>query len=88
MSNKLTEAELDAPVRLQVVKWEGQVRCAYLNDHRIVGGKPWGGGTTLKAWDTSLREVIRAFPELQKALGFDYLGRPSDGRSTSDEVAS
>lgn len=87
MTGKLTEAQLDEPVKLQVVKWEGRIRCAYLNDHRIVGAKPWGGGATLKAWDTSLREIIRAFPELQNALGFDYLGRPIDSPAGRRAIA-
>lgn len=72
----LTPEQLDKSVELCVVRWEGRLHCAYLNDFRVVGGKPWGGGSTEKAWNTSLREIIRAFPELQKALGFNYLGQP------------
>lgn len=72
---RLTDKQLDAPVKLTVVRWEGRIHCAYINNHRIAGGKPWAGGATEREWNTSLREVIRAFPELQKALGFDYLGR-------------
>ena len=71
---RLTDKQLDAPVKLTVVRWQERIHCIYINDHRIAGGKPWAGGTTEKEWNTSLREVIRAFPELQKALGFDYLG--------------
>lgn len=71
----LSKDDLDAPVTLKVVKWEGRLHCAYLNDHRIVGGKPWGGGTIAKEWKTTLREVIQAFPALQRALSIDYLGR-------------
>jgi hypothetical protein len=71
----LTAAELDRKVGLSVVRWEGRLHCAYLNDHRVAGGKPWGGGDVEGAWDTTLRDVICAFPELQRALGFDYLGR-------------
>ena len=29
---------------LELVLWEGHLSCAYLNDYRVVGGKPWGGG--------------------------------------------
>lgn len=75
MATELTDEMLDKPVRLCVVKWGGRLQCAYLNNFRIVGGKPWGGGDTVKEWNTTLREVIRAFPELQRALGFNYLGK-------------
>lgn len=41
--------------------------CVYLNGFRIVGDKPWGGGTILKRWaltDKDLREATgRADPE-------------------------
>ena len=70
----LTDAELDSPCELTIVRWKGRLRCAYLNNHRIAGGKPWGGGPPAKEWSLTLREVIRAFPALQKALGVDYLG--------------
>lgn len=72
---RLTDKQLDAPIKLTVVRWQDSIHCAYINDHRIAGGKPWAGGTIEKEWDTSLREVIRAFPDLQKALALDYLGR-------------
>lgn len=71
---KLTDKSLDEPRDLQVVRWQGELRCIYLNNFRVAGGKPWAGGTTAKAWKVTLREVIRAFPELQDALGFDHLG--------------
>jgi hypothetical protein len=41
----ITDADLDALVELTVVRWEGHLRCAYLNNFRIAGGKPWGGGS-------------------------------------------
>lgn len=71
----LTDEQLDAPMELTVVKWEGRPHCVYLNNFRIAGGKPWGGGTTLKEWKTvTLRDLIRGIPALRKELGFDYLG--------------
>jgi len=82
----LTVEELDKPVTLAVVKWEGRLRCAYLNNFRIVGGEPWGGGTTEKKWETSLREVIRAFPALQKAVALNYLGKPAQARAALQTV--
>lgn len=68
--------DLDKECELSVVRWEGQIHCAYLNDFRIAGEKPWGGGVSAKCWKVTLRDVVRAFPELQQALGVDYLGRP------------
>lgn len=79
----LTDDVLDKPRELMVVNWEGHIHCAYLNDFRIAGGKPWGGGTPAKTWsNVTLREVIRAFPELRKELGFDYLGNRTKHEAT------
>lgn len=32
----------------------------YLNDYRIAGPKPWGGGKIIKEWDIELTDVYRA----------------------------
>ena len=32
----------------------------YLNDTRICGSKPWGGGSLVKEWTTSIWEIERA----------------------------
>lgn len=32
----------------------------YLNDFRIAGPKPWGGGTTLKSWKVSTKDLETA----------------------------
>lgn len=37
----------------------------YLNDTRICGPKPWGGGSVIKQWTTSVRE-------LENALGIKF----------------
>lgn len=73
----INDADLDETCALDVVSWNGSpAHCAYLNDFRIAGGKPWAGGTTLRSWKgISLRDVIRAFPALQTAVGMDYLGQ-------------
>lgn len=34
--------------------------CVYLNDYRIVGEKPWGGGTITNTWKVSLKDIVRA----------------------------
>lgn len=71
---QVTDEQLVAERELSIVNWQGRLHCAYLNDFRIAGEKPWGGGDTAKRWSVTLKDVIRAFPELQQALGFDYLG--------------
>lgn len=32
----------------------------YLNDTRICGSKPWGGGSVIKRWTTSIRDIENA----------------------------
>lgn len=70
----VTDDELSKQTELSAVNFEGRLHCVYLNNFRIVGGKPWGGGSIVKEWKVTLKDVIRAFPELQRELGFDYLG--------------
>lgn len=38
---------------------EGQ--CVGINDYRICGPKPWGGGSVAQSWTTDKNEVLRAF---------------------------
>jgi hypothetical protein len=38
-------------MKLSVCEWQGKVHCVYLEDYRIAGGKPWGGGKTVAEWD-------------------------------------
>ena len=55
----------DVRFELVVSAWEGNpAHCIYLNDHRIAGGKPWGGGTTTAKWSVSLADLRRALPGL------------------------
>lgn len=71
----ISDDEMKKPFDLLIVQWEGHPRCAYLNDFRVAGSKPWGGGRTLAQWkNVTLNDVIRAFPVLQRELGYDYLG--------------
>jgi hypothetical protein len=73
----MSNAKLDERFSLDIVEWEGAIRCVYLNGHRIAGGKPWGGGKTIRSWpDISIRELARAVPNLRDHLGLDYLGQP------------
>ena len=34
--------------------------CIYLNDFRIAGNKPWGGGKNIKTWQISLKDIEQA----------------------------
>lgn len=38
--------------------------CIGLNNYRIAGPKPWGGGTVVKQWHISAADLRRAIPEL------------------------
>ena len=38
--------------------------CIGLNNYRIAGPKPWGGGTVVKRWDVSLAGLGRAIPSI------------------------
>lgn len=51
---------------LEIVEWEGRLHCVYLNNFRIVGGKPWGGGNTVKSFSLTLADLKSAIPELSK----------------------
>ena len=57
-----------AAFELTVVRWQGRLECVYLNNFRVVGGKPWGGGMTAAEWKLHGRDVLDAFPELRAAL--------------------
>lgn len=68
---------LDEPFALDVVNWQGQLCAIYLNDFRIAGSKPWGGGQIVRTWEgITIRELARAIPGLREILGLDYLGNP------------
>lgn len=51
-------------VRLYIVS-SSSGECVVLNDRRIAGGKPWGGGEIAKQWDVSVDEI--------KSALFEYL---------------
>lgn len=51
---------------LMVVRFNGNpAHCVYLNNHRIVGTKPWGGGDAQASWRFTLADLQAAFPELE-----------------------
>lgn len=47
-------------MKLQIVKWEGHIRCVYLNNFRIAGGKPWGGGDVVAEFDVTADDLRQA----------------------------
>lgn len=64
---------------LQVARWDGRIRCVYLNDYRIAGGKPWGGFEPAATWQITMKDICDAVPEVRAALeavryGFDLYG--------------
>ena len=42
--------------------------CIGVNNYRLVGPKPWGGGTVVKRWNVSLADLGRAIPELSATI--------------------
>lgn len=54
----------------------------YINDRRVGGPKPWGGGRVVKEWHTTVRDLLEAIvgdhepgdPELQRLAREDALG--------------
>ena len=73
----MNDEDLDKPMELTVSSWENSAcHCVYLNNHRIAGSKPWGGGATLRTFKgVTIRELARAIPELRKHLGLNCLGK-------------
>lgn len=35
-------------------------KCIAINNYRVAGPKPWGGGTVEKSWTVEKREILRA----------------------------
>jgi hypothetical protein len=70
---------MDKDMFMVLSAWNGdKAHCVYLNDHRIAGGKPWGGGATTKRWRLTVRDLARAIPELRPLLGVNCYGKDSD----------
>lgn len=38
--------------------------CLYLNDFRLVGPKPWGGGAVIGKWSVTAQDLELAIPGL------------------------
>lgn len=53
-------------LRLDIVRWEGQIRCVYLDDTRIAGGKPWGGGDIIASFKVDPADLDRILAGFQR----------------------
>ena len=59
----------DTTFEIMVVRFEkNPTHCVYLNNYRIAGPKPWGGGDTQARWMVSLDQLRAALPELEISL--------------------
>lgn len=45
--------------------------CLGINERRVAGPKPWGGGHVIKEWDVEIAEIIHALTDV-----FDPIARP------------
>lgn len=74
---KITPDILNQRMELAIIRSSGHISCAYLNDLRIAGGKPCVDNTPAATFSNiTLRDIVRAIPELWRALSLDYLGNP------------
>lgn len=59
-AQKLLAESDDKVYDLEVVKWEGGVRCVYLNDFRVAGEKPWGSDA-IRRFKVRMTDIMGAF---------------------------
>lgn len=66
LATQRVEAQAKTPptVELAILAQGGKPQCVVLNNHRIAGGKAWGGGTILKSWQVPLTQLRSALPQL------------------------
>lgn len=59
----------------------GTRKCISLNDYRIAGEKPWGGGNIEKSWTVKLDLIKRAIPDIIiiSKIAVEELIRNGDG---------
>ncbi|MFA5133068.1 MAG: hypothetical protein WC444_07115 [Candidatus Paceibacterota bacterium] len=43
-------------------------KCISLNNYRLAGNKPWGGGKVEKSWNVTLKDLLGAIPELKELI--------------------
>lgn len=42
---------------LELVQWQDRPTCLYLDNYRVVGGKPWGGGHAVYSWKVRVAQL-------------------------------
>ena len=57
MSDKRINDGGPVTVRLERVRGRRGHECLVLNERRVWGPKPWGGGDVVEAWDIPLEEL-------------------------------
>ncbi len=48
-----------------IYMWGVEGNSLYINDYRVCGPKPWGGGKVLKEWKIIPEDLERAIPGLK-----------------------
>ena len=78
MTNQTSEDELGKTVHVDICTGASG-ECVYVNDHRVKGGKPWGGGTVTKSIEIKTDELLRAIePEIQNLIRTEKLKERDD----------
>ena len=52
--------KIEKTFKLEVVEWEEHIWCVYLNNIRIAGGKPWGGGKIVATFSVREKDLENA----------------------------
>ena len=81
MDNELREA-INREVEVCVVDGVAG-KCLSINNIRVAGPKPWGGGNILTKWNITVRDIIEVFPEIL-SLAERYL-QASEGRGHCEQ---
>jgi hypothetical protein len=54
--------------KLEICNYNGEISSLYLNDYRISGPKPYGGGIIVKNFKVTNKDLLSSIPEYQKVL--------------------
>lgn len=55
---------------IEVIEANGQ-QCLAIDDYRVAGGKPWGGGRVVKKWKAQSKDILEALGISNKQLNKD-----------------
>ena len=62
----------DEKVTIQIIKWcagKCEGRSIYINDYRVAGSKPYGGGTIETTWIANKEDILKALNIKDKIYG-------------------